>query len=242
MKSRKKILAGMVAMALGSGAAYAATFEGRLACDQDPREAATSCMLYVPVTDTVGLPVYTQQISVTYLLEPRGEAAAGMESEAASSDISASASVSEPFSSEPPLQASVSEELTYPQMEVDEGRPVIESERVAGASSAPARGGLFAWFTGERGSRSTISDQSVAIDAHPGGLVVTESSPGPIQEGDPFVNHQELLASSSGRPGFFSWLTGERRSQSVSDSAAVTEPQSPDQIAITEFSEDTDRS
>src|SRR5688572_12105890 len=65
MKSRKKILAGMVAMALGSGA-YAATFEGRLACDKDPREAATSCMLFVPVTDTVGLPVYTQQISVTY--------------------------------------------------------------------------------------------------------------------------------------------------------------------------------
>ena len=236
MKSRKKILAGMVAMALGTGAA-AATFEGRLTCDQDPREAATSCMLYVPVTDTVGLPVYTQQISVAYLLEPRGAAAAGMESEAqASGEISTSASATESFSSEP-LQASVSEELTYPQMEVDAGRPVIESERVAGASSAPARGGLFAWFTGERGSRSTLGDQSAAIDAHPGGLVVTEASSGPIQEGDPFVNHQELLASSSGRPGIFSWLTGERRSQS-SDSAAVTEPQSSDQIAITDSREE----
>jgi hypothetical protein len=241
MKSRKKIVAGMVAMALGSGA-YAATFEGRLACDQDPRDAASSCMLYVPVTDTVGLPVYSQQISVTSLIEPRGEAAAGMESEAqASSDISASAPLTESFSTEPPSQASISEELTYPKNEVDEGRPVIESERVGDASSTSSRGGLFAWFTGERGSRS-MSEQSVAIDAHPGGLVVTEGSPGPIQEGDPFVNHQELLARSSERPRLFSWLTGERGSRSPSEQSAAGESESPDQLTSTESSEDPDRS
>ena len=147
MKSRKKILAGMVAMALGSGA-YAATFEGRLACDQDPREAATSCMLFVPVTDTVGLPVYTQQISVTYLMEPRGAAAAGMESEAhASSDISASAPVTES-----PEQASLSNDSSvYPRNERAEGKPILsEGDRQVSASSS--RGGLFGWLKSDRSS------------------------------------------------------------------------------------------
>jgi hypothetical protein len=222
MKSRKKILAGMVAMALGSGA-YAATFEGRLACDKDPREAGTSCMLYVPVTDTVGLPVYTQQISVTYLLEPRAAAAAGMDSEAqASSEISASAPLMESLSSELPKQTSLSDDpaAVYPRSEVAEGTP-IPSERDASAS--PERsGGFFSWFKGSRTAEPVrdLASTSLMESDH---LAGTE--PG---------SEQGRVASSSGR-GIFSWLTGERASRTMSERPAAIEAQ-PGSSAVSESS------
>jgi hypothetical protein len=231
MKSRKKIVAGMVAMALGSGA-YAATFEGRLACDQDPREAATSCMLFVPVTDTVGLPVYTQQISVTSLLEPRGEAAAGMESEAqAASEISASAPVTESFSSEPApqIRASLSEDSSvYPRNEVAEGRPVFdEPDRQASASSS--RSGLLSWFRSDRGS--SISNDSRARDL---------ASTSLMEETEPFPEEKQVLASAPSRFGLFSWLTGDRGSRSESEqSAAIDSQQSSHELVVTESSSDT---
>ena len=214
MKSRKKILAGMVAMALGSGA-YAATFEGRLACDKDPREAGTSCMLYVPVTDTVGLPVYTQQISVTYLLEPRGAAAAGMESTPAlGGEISASAPMTESFSSEPPKQAALSNDSNvYPRSEVAEGKPAPDiGDRQASASSS--RSGLFSWFRSDRSgldSRSRdLASTSLMESDH---LAGTE--PG---------SEQERVASSSGR-GIFSWLRGDRPSRTIGERSAAIEAQ-----------------
>ena len=221
MKSRKKILAGMVAMALGSGA-YAATFEGRLACDQDPREAATSCMLFVPVTDTVGLPVYTQQISVTYLMEPRGAAAAGMESEAhASSDISASAPVIESSSSESPEQASLSNDSgEYPRNEMAEGKPSLsEDDRQVSASSS--RGGLFGWLKSERSS-SAPSTRDILVE-----------------ESTPAVSEPEQVASSGSRRGIFSWLTGERGSRSLSEQSAATDSQSSHELVVSERSADT---
>lgn len=219
MKSRNRIIAGMVTMALGGGA-YAATFEGRLACDQDPREAATSCMLYVPVTDTVGLPVYTQQISVTYLLEPRGKAAAGMDEAPAPSDISADVETGS-FSTEPMGQtrsssARVSLSATAPTpnpsdlalngvaAEADPlspGGPVIQ---------ARSSGGIFSWFRGDRESRMSSS----ATFAEPSSYEVTISSP---TEGEP-GEVQAQASSSSSRPRLFSWLRGERGSR-VSSSA-----------------------
>ena len=219
MKSRKKILAGMVAMALGSGA-YAATFEGRLACDKDPREAGTSCMLYVPVTDTVGLPVYTQQISVTYLLEPRGAAAAGMES--TPGEISASAPMTQSFSSEPLKQASLSDEraAVYPRSEVAEGTPIPSGSEVSASSGR--RGGLFSWFTGSRAAEPVrdLASTSLTESDH---LAGTE--PG---------SEQERVASSSGR-GIFSWLTGDRSARTISEGSVVIEAQ-PSSSAISESS------
>ena len=220
MKSRKKILAGMVAMALGSGA-YAATFEGRLACDQDPREAATSCMLFVPVTDTVGLPVYTQQISVTYLMEPRGAAAAGMESEAhASSDISAGAPVTEASSSESPEQALLSNDSgEYPRNEMAEGKPILsEDDRQVSASSS--RGGLFGWLKSERSSSATLTSDVLR------------------EESTPAVSEPEQVAGSGSRRGIFSWLTGERPSRSLSEQSAATGSQSSHELVVSESSAD----
>jgi hypothetical protein len=230
MKSRKKILAGMVAMALGSGA-YAATFEGRLACDQDPREAATSCMLFVPVTDAVGLPVYTQQISVTYLLEPRGEAAAGMEFETqTSTDISASgpAAEIESFSSKPEIQSSFSlsdSPSVYPRDEVAEGTPPFSDyERQASSSR-----GIFSWLTGERGSRACSSDPR-STDWAARSL---------MEEGDPPFGEHERLASSPSRTGIFSWLTGERKSSSLSEQPAEgAAEEGPDHRVMTDSNAD----
>lgn len=220
MKSRKKILAGMVAMALGSGA-YAATFEGRLACDQDPREAATSCMLFVPVTDTVGLPVYTQQISVTYLMEPRGAAAAGMESEAhASSDISASAPVTKSFSSESSEQASLSNDSSvHPRNERAEGTPILsEDDRQVSASSS--RGGLFGWLKTERNNSATFTRDIL------------------MEESTPAVSESEQASGSGSRRGIFSWLTGERGSRSLSDQSAAIDSQASHEL-VSESSADT---
>jgi hypothetical protein len=217
MKSRKKIVAGMVAMALGSGA-YAATFEGRLACDKDPREAGTSCMLYVPVTDTVGLPVYTQQISVSYLLEPRAAAAAGMEATPAlGGEISASAPMTESFSSAPPKQAALSNDSSvYPRSEVAEGKPASDmGDRQASTSSS--RGGLFSWFKSDRsgisGSDSRSRDLASTSLMESDHLAGTE--PG---------SEQSHAASSSGR-GIFSWLTGDRPSRTISERPAAIDAQ-----------------
>ena len=207
MKSRKKILAGMVAMALGSGA-YAATFEGRLACDKDPREAGTSCMLYVPVTDTVGLPVYTQQISVTYLLEPRAAAAAGMESTPALGETAASAPITESFSSEPPKQASLSDDpaAVYPRSEVAEGTPIPGGSEVS--ASAERSGGFFSWF---KGSRATEPARDLASTSLTESDHLAGTEPG---------SEREQMASASGR-GIFSWLTDERPSRTSEGSVAI---------------------
>lgn len=208
-------------MALGSGA-YAATFEGRLACDQDPREAATSCMLFVPVTDTVGLPVYTQQISVTYLMEPRGAAAAGMESEAhASSDISASAPVTKSFSSESSEQASLSNDSSvHPRNERAEGTPILsEDDRQVSASSS--RGGLFGWLKTERNNSATFTRDIL------------------MEESTPAVSESEQASGSGSRRGIFSWLTGERGSRSLSDQSAASDSQSSHELVMSENSADT---
>jgi hypothetical protein len=225
MKSRKKILAGMVAMALGSGA-YAATFEGRLACDQDPREAGTSCMLYVPVTDTVGLPVYTQQISVTHLLEPRGAAAAGMESTPALGEFSARTPMTESFSSEPPKQTSLSNDSSvYPRSEVAEGKPASEiGDRQASASSS--RSGLFSWFRTEGGSGISSADSS-SRDLASTSLMESDHLAGTEPGSAP-----ERVANSSGR-GILSWLTADRSPRTISERSTTIEAQ-PSSSALSE--------
>jgi hypothetical protein len=228
MKSRKKILAGMVAMALGGGA-YAATFEGRLACDQDPREAATSCMLYVPVTDTVGLPVYTQQISVTYLLEPRGAAAAGMDSESSISDIQASARALDTESSSQLLAGSStsSSDLTLAATAPESEGPLSEPPKQA--SSSPARQGFFSRMFGERDSRSIVSSADDTHDLSINGGVYASapwgeppvmadpqpSRPGIFSRWTGEHNHAQLSTGPS-RPGFFNRIFGDRERVSAS--------------------------
>jgi hypothetical protein len=176
-------------------------------------------MLYVPVTDTVGLPVYTQQISVTYLLEPRGAAAAGMESTPAlGGGISASAApMTESFSSEPPKQAALSSDSSaYPRSELAEGKPASDiGDRQASTSSS--RGGMLSWF---KSDRSGIS----GTDSRSRDLASTTLMESDHLAGTEPGSEQSRAASSSSR-GIFSWITGDRPSRTISERPAAIEAQ-----------------